>query len=85
MDGHGKDCTKVIRNSYALGLGWTAMTDQYNPASQMFVSQAESAHIASIASMGDGAEEQLYSLGLQKPERLIPDLQYLHVAQEDEF
>lgn len=85
VDGHGKDCTKVIRHSYALGLGWQAMTDQYNPASQMFTSPAEGAHIASIAALGPAAEAQLYTLGLQKPERVIPDLKYLHVAQVDEF
>jgi hypothetical protein len=85
VDGYGKDCTKVIRHSYALGLGWQAMTDQYNPASQMFTSPAEGAHIASIAALGPAAEAQLYTLGLQKPERFIPDLKYLHVAQVDEF
>jgi hypothetical protein len=86
VDGHGKDCTRVIGHSYALGLGWQALTDQYNPASQMFVSPAESAHIASIAALGPAAAEaQLFTLGLQKPERVIPNLEYLHVGQVDEF
>jgi hypothetical protein len=85
VDGHGKDCTRVIRHSYALGLGWQALTDHYNPASQMFVSPAESAHIASIAALGPAAEAQLYTLGLQKPERVIRNLEYLHVGQVDDF
>lgn len=85
VDGKGKDCSHVIRHSYALGLGWQAMTDVYNPARQMFVSPAEAAHIASIAAAGPAAEVQLATLGLTKPDRVLPNLQYLHVQQVDEF
>lgn len=85
VDGHGKDCTKAIRHSYALGLGWQATTDTYNPATQMFVSPDESAQIASIAALGPAAEEQLQIMGLQKPDRVLPDMKYLHLQQVDEF
>jgi glycine cleavage system aminomethyltransferase T len=85
VDGLGNDCTRLIGNAYSLGLGWQSFTDQYNPASQMFVSQAEAAQLASIAAAGPAAEEHLYSLGLQKPDRVLPHLEYLHVAQVEEF
>jgi hypothetical protein len=51
----------------------------------MFVSKTEAAHLASIAAAGPAAEAHLYSLGLQKPERVLPGLEYIHVAQVDEF
>lgn len=84
VDGLGKDCTKVIGNAFALGLGWQALTNQYNPANQMFLSQSEAAHIASLAA-ADDAEVHLATLGLTKPDRVLPDLQYLHLQQVDEF
>lgn len=85
VDGTGEDCTKAIHNSYALGLGWQATTDHYNPTWQMFVSPAEGAQIASIAALGPAAEEQLSMMGLQKPARVLPDMKYLYVAQADDF
>lgn len=85
VDGHGQDCTHVIGNAYALGLGWQVMTDQYNPARQMFLSQSEAAHIASLAAAGPAAEEQLATMGLNRPDRVLSDLKYLHVQQVDEF
>lgn len=85
VDGLGQDCSQVIRNHFALGLGWQVATDQYNPTRQMFTSQQEEAHIASIAAAGPAAEEQMTILGLQKPERTVPGLQYLHVEQVDTF
>jgi hypothetical protein len=91
VDSAGKDCTRLVRHSYALGLGWQAATDTYSPGAQMFGPAREATQLAAIAAVAQpasGASPQdtmLQSLGLARPDRALPGLGYLWSQQVEAF